>query len=200
MDGDARPAARLTVLTGPSWAGRDSVLGLVRARAPFVRVPVSVTTRRRRDDEVDGVHYTFVNRTEFDRMIAEGRLLEWAEVGGSRYGTPRAPVEEWLRAGEPVLVALDAAGARLVRAAEPGACLVELTAPGAAVGGRLPGGDADVVGGGLSGGDADVVGGGLSGGDADVVVVNDSAERAAGELVSLLGSSCLTPARPPVGG
>ena len=54
--------ARLTVLTGPSGAGRDSVIELVRARAPWVRVPVSVTTRRRRAHEVDGVHYTFVDR------------------------------------------------------------------------------------------------------------------------------------------
>lgn len=177
MDGDARPDARLTVLTGPSWAGQDSVLGLVRARAPFVRVPVPVTTRPRRADEVDGGHYRFVDRAEFDRMIADGRLLEWAEIGGHRYGTPRAPVEAWLRAGEPVLLALDEAGARLVRDAVSGACLVRLTAPPADGLRASPDRDAP-----------------------DVVVVNDTAERAAAELVSLLGSSCLTPARPPVGG
>jgi guanylate kinase len=198
MDGDARPDARLTVLTGPSSAGRDSVVELVRARAPFVRVPVAVTTRRRRADEADGVEYAFVDRAAFDRLIAGGRLLEWAEVGGNRYGTPREPVEEWLRAGEPVLVALDVGGALLVRAAMPAARLVYLT-PGGGAAGPAGGGLADAVAGAGSGR-------GLAGGgpptsdDADVTIVNDSAERAADELVSLLGSSCLTPARPPVGG
>ena len=131
MDGDARPDARLTVLTGPSWAGRDSVVELVRARAPFVRVPVSVTTRRRRAHEVDGVHYTFVDRPAFERMIADQRLLEWAELGGNLYGTPREPVERWLRAGEPVLLVLDTVGAGLVKAAVPEARLVRLTAAAA---------------------------------------------------------------------
>jgi guanylate kinase len=181
VDGDARPGARLTVLTGPSGAGRDSVVGLVRARAPFVRVPVALTTRRRRDHEVEGVHYRFVNRADFVRMIAEGGLLEWAELGGNLYGTPREPVEAWLRAGEPVLLVLDAAGALLARDAVPGARLVCLTAPDDGV--TPAGADAPAP------ADAPAV-----------TVVNDSAERAADELVSLLGSSCLTPARPPVGG
>ena len=129
MDGDARPDARLTVLTGPSWAGRDSVVELVRARAPFVRAPVSVTTRRRRAHEVDGVHYTFVDRPAFERLIADQLLLEWAELGGNLYGTPREPVEAWLRAGEPVLLVLDTVGAELVKVAMPEARLVRLTAP-----------------------------------------------------------------------
>jgi guanylate kinase len=187
VDGDARPDARLTVLTGPSWAGRDSVVELVRARAPFVRVPVSVTTRRRRAHEVDGVHYTFVDRPAFERLIADQLLLEWAELGGNLYGTPREPVEAWLRAGEPVLLVLDTVGAGLVKAAMPEARLVRLTAPAGSMpapAGSVPARPADPP----------------ASADADVTVVNDSAERAADELVSLLGSSCLTPARPPVGG
>jgi guanylate kinase len=206
VDGDARPDARLTVLTGPSWAGRDSVVELVRARAQFVRVPVSVTTRRRRAHEVDGVHYTFVDRPAFDRLIADQLLLEWAELGGNLYGTPREPVEAWLRAGEPVLLVLDTVGAGLVKAAMPEARLVRLTAPAGPV--PAPTGSASARATPAPAGSMPAPSGSVparpadppASADADVTVVNDSAERAADELVSLLGSSCLTPARPPVGG
>src|SRR6266705_2287117 len=68
MDDDARPAARLTVLSGPSGVGKDSVIELIRARSPWVWLSVSVTTRPKRDYETDGVHYHFVDRAEFQRM------------------------------------------------------------------------------------------------------------------------------------
>jgi guanylate kinase len=213
VDGDARPDARLTVLTGPSWAGRDSVVELVRARAPFVRVPVSVTTRRRRAHEVDGVHYTFVDRPAFERLIADQLLLEWAELGGNLYGTPREPVEAWLRAGEPVLLVLDTVGAGLVKAAMPEARLVRLTAAAGLPAAAPPAGTAATPAATPPAAAPASAAAASSAGspparpadpptsaDADVTVVNDSAERAADELVSLLGSSCLTPARPPVGG
>src|SRR3712207_2551022 len=103
MDDDARPAARLTVLSGPSGVGKDSVIELIRARSPWVKLSVSVTTRKPRDYEVNGVHYYFVDRTEFERLRASGQLLEWAEFAGNLYGTPRAAVEGWLREGVPVL-------------------------------------------------------------------------------------------------
>src|SRR3712207_3483778 len=100
MDDDARPAARLTVLSGPSGVGKDSVIELIRARSPWVWLSVSVTTRRPRPNEVDGVRYFFVDRAEFERLIAGGQLLEWAEFAGNLYGTPRARVEARLREGE----------------------------------------------------------------------------------------------------
>jgi guanylate kinase len=126
----ARPVpARLTVLSGPSGVGKDSVIELIRARSPWVRLSVSVTTRRMRDYEVDGVHYHFVNRVEFARMIAAGELLEWAEFAGNLYGTPRGAVEGWLAQGVPVLLKIDLQGARQVRAAMPDAHLVFLAPP-----------------------------------------------------------------------
>jgi guanylate kinase len=125
-----RPApARLTVLSGPSGVGKDSVIELIRARAPGVWLSVSVTTRLMRPYEVDGVHYFFVDRPEFERLVAARELLEWAEFAGNLYGTPRAAVNARLAAGQPVLLKIDLQGARQVRAAMPEAQLVFLAPP-----------------------------------------------------------------------
>ncbi|HZB66864.1 MAG TPA: guanylate kinase, partial [Ornithinibacter sp.] len=86
--------SRLTVLAGPTAVGKGTVAGYVREHHPEVWLSVSVTTRRPRPGEADGVHYHFVDDAEFDRMVVEGELLEWAVVHGlARYGTPRRPVE-----------------------------------------------------------------------------------------------------------
>jgi guanylate kinase len=129
-DDAARPErARLTVLSGPSGVGKDSVIELIRARAPWVWLSVSVTTRPRREYEVDGVHYHFVDRPEFERLIDGGQLLEWADFAGNLYGTPRGPVEARLREGQPVLLKIDLHGARQVKAAMSEARLVFLAPP-----------------------------------------------------------------------
>jgi guanylate kinase len=121
--------ARLTVLSGPSGVGKDSVIELIRVRAPWVWLSVSVTTRRKRSYETDHVHYSFVSRTEFERLIDGGQLLEWAEFAGNLYGTPRAAVRARLDEGQPVLLKIDLQGARQVRAAMPDAQLVFLAPP-----------------------------------------------------------------------
>jgi len=129
-DHDVRPVpARLTVLSGPSGVGKDSVIELIRARASWVWLSVSVTTRRMREYEVDGVHYRFVSRTEFERLADTGQLLEWAEFAGNLYGTPRAQVEARLISGQPVLLKIDLQGARQVRQSMPSAQLVFLAPP-----------------------------------------------------------------------
>ena len=121
--------ARLTVLSGPSGVGKDSVIERIRVRAPWVWLSVSVTTRRIRENETDGIHYHFVDRTEFSRLAEGGQLLEWAEFAGNLYGTPRGPVEARLVEGQPVLLKIDLQGARQVRAAMPEARLVFLAPP-----------------------------------------------------------------------
>lgn len=121
--------ARLTVLSGPSGVGKDSVIELIRARAPWVWLSVSVTTRNIRPNEVDGVHYHFVDRAEFERLVDGGQLLEWAEFAGNLYGTPRGAVEARLAGGKPVLLKIDLQGARQVREAMPEAQLVFLAPP-----------------------------------------------------------------------
>ncbi|MEU7982713.1 guanylate kinase [Micromonospora sp. NPDC049081] len=161
---EACPAARLTVLTGPSGAGRGGVVGAVRARSPAVWVPVPVTTRARRPGESDGVDRLFREPAEFDRMIAAGELLEWSRAGPYRRGTARAPLIDRLTRGWPVLLPLDPPGALVVTEALPSARLVLLLPPGHRADPAL----AALV---------------------ERTVHHDHTERAAAELVSLLGSS-----------
>jgi guanylate kinase len=188
-DDDARPvSARLTVLSGPSGVGKDIVIELIRARSRWVHLSVSVTTRRKRDYEIDGTHYHFVNRADFQRMVAAGELLEWAEFAGNLYGTPRAQVEGRLAMGTPVLLKIDIQGARQVRAAMPDAQLVFLAPPSFdELARRLTGRGTE---------DAEMIERRLAHArdemeaakEFDEIVVNDSIEHAADELVSLLGS------------
>jgi len=121
--------ARLTVLAGPSGVGKGSVVDLVKQRHPQVWVSVSVTTRHPRPGERDGQSYCFIDEPEFARMVTAGELLEHDAHLGASYGTPRAPVEQRLARGVPVLLEIDLYGARQVRRADPGALLVFLSPP-----------------------------------------------------------------------
>jgi guanylate kinase len=105
------------------------VAATLKRRCPWIWQSVSVTTRPPRPGEVDGRDYFFVSDDQFRQMVADGQLLEWAENYGNRYGTKRAPVQQRLDAGEPVLLELDVKGARQVRAAVPEALLVFLAPP-----------------------------------------------------------------------
>ena len=121
--------SRLTVLSGPSGVGKSTVVAELRRVYPDIWISVSVTTRRPRPGEVDGREYYFVDDSEFDRLVAGGALLEWAQFAGNRYGTPRAPLNEKLEAGVACLLEIDVAGARQVRRAAPDARLVFLAPP-----------------------------------------------------------------------
>jgi guanylate kinase len=184
------------VLSGPSGVGKDSVIELIRARSRSVWLSVSVTTRPKRDYEVDGVHYYFVDRSQFLRMVESGELLEWAEFAGHFYGTPRRPVEATLRRGRPALLKIDLQGARQVRKAMPDALLVFLAPPSwNELERRLIGRGTD---------DPETIRRRLehareelaAEAEFDVTVVNDSVERAAEELLELLGSAARTPVHP----
>jgi guanylate kinase len=118
------------VLAGPTAVGKGSVSADIRAHHPEVWISVSATTRAPRPGEVDGVHYRFVSEAEFDRLIADNALLEWAVVHGvARYGTPRAPVDEALAAGRLALLEIDLQGARQVRERMPDAFFCFLAPP-----------------------------------------------------------------------
>ena len=123
------PSGLLFVLSGPSGAGKDAVMARLREQHFPLRFGVTATTRRRREGEVHGVDYFFVSDSEFDRMIAEDELLEWAVVHGNRYGVPRTQTRELLRAGTDVLLRVDVQGADAIRSRVPGAVLIFLTVP-----------------------------------------------------------------------
>jgi guanylate kinase len=124
----ASPPGRLVVLSGPSGVGKSRIRQDV-VRRTAAQFSVSATTRRPRVGEVDGRDYRFVDRTAFEAMIAENRLLEWAEVFGQYYGTPAEPVRRALAAGRTVLLEIDVQGARQVRRAMPDAAFVLIVPP-----------------------------------------------------------------------
>jgi guanylate kinase len=107
----------MLVLSSPSGAGKTSIARGVLAREPEVELSVSVTTRPRRPAERDGVDYHFIDAARFERMVAEGELLEHALVYGHRYGTPRRAVEAALARGRDVLFDIDWQGAQQLRGA-----------------------------------------------------------------------------------
>jgi len=122
--------SRLVVLAGPTAVGKGTVAAYVRRTFPDVWVSVSMTTRKPRPREIDGVHYHFVDDEQFERMRAQGEFLEWAVVHGrAKYATPRGPVEEALAAGRRALLEIDLQGARQVRQQKPDALFVFLAPP-----------------------------------------------------------------------
>jgi guanylate kinase len=104
---DIRRRGLMLVLSSPSGAGKTTISRRILERDGRLRLSVSVTTRPKRPGETDGVDYHFLAAAEFERMIARGALLEYAEVFGNRYGTPKAPVEDLLNQGLDVLFDID---------------------------------------------------------------------------------------------
>lgn len=100
------------VMSSPSGAGKTTLTRLLVQKEDNIELSISVTTRQRRPSEVEGVHYYFVSRPEFERMRDSGELLEWAEVHGNYYGTPAKPVEKALAKGKDVLFDIDFQGTR----------------------------------------------------------------------------------------
>ncbi len=107
------------VISAPSGAGKSTIAQALRKADPTIFTSVSVTTRSPRPGEEEGVHYYFRDLKTFRHMAANGELLEWAEVFGRGYGTPRAPLEEALAAGRDVILDIDWQGCRLMRRAMP---------------------------------------------------------------------------------
>jgi len=109
----------MLVLSSPSGAGKSTIARHLMEQDEDIDLSVSVTTRGRRPSEIEGVHYYFIDQATFERMRDGGELLEWAEVHGNCYGTPRAPVEKALSAGRDVLFDIDWQGADQVARAMP---------------------------------------------------------------------------------
>lgn len=128
------------VLSAPSGAGKTTVASEIFKRFPYIRFAVSLTTRERREGEIDGSDYRFVGEAEFERARAEGELAEWAEVHGHLYGTPREEIERALEEGYHVLLDVDVQGGASLMAAYPDAVSIFLLPPShAAMEARLKG-------------------------------------------------------------
>jgi guanylate kinase len=176
------------VLSGPSAVGKSTVVRCLRERVADLYFSVSVTTRSPRPGEVDGVDYSFVTAEQFQQLIDDGALLEWAEIHGGlhRSGTPAAPVRAATAAGRPVLIEVDLAGARAVKQAMPEAITVFLAPPSwEALESRLTGRGTETpeaMARRLETAKSELA----AQGDFDEVVVNSQLESACAELVSLL--------------
>jgi guanylate kinase len=188
--------SRVVVLSGPSAVGKSTVVRCLRDRLPDLHFSVSATTRAPRPGEVNGVDYSFVSAERFQQLIDDGALLEWAEIHGGlhRSGTPAEPVRAAARAGNPVLIEVDLAGARSVKAAMPEAITVFLAPPSwEALKARLVGRGTE---------SPEVMARRLDTARAelaaqhtfDKVVVNSQLESACAELVSLLVGDTPNPA------
>jgi guanylate kinase len=109
----SRPG-NLLVLSGPSGVGKDTILDMALGTVPGTKRSISATTRAMRPGEKNGVDYFFCSKEEFQKLIDEGKLLEWAEFAGHQYGTPKQWVEEQLNAGQDVVLEIEIQGARQV--------------------------------------------------------------------------------------
>lgn len=118
----------LIVLSGPSGCGKGTMVAEILKRGDCA-VSVSATTRNPREGEENHVHYHFVSKTEFEQMIAENQLLEYAEYCGNYYGTPRSYVDELREAGKHVILEIEVQGAFQIRERCPDAVLVFTVPP-----------------------------------------------------------------------
>ena len=119
----------LLVISGPSGAGKGTLVSKLLDRDPSFAFSVSVTTRARRENETEDVHYHFISDTEYDKLLSEEAFLEHAEVHGHRYGTLKKEVYERMEKGQNVLLDIDPQGARTVMEKEPNCVSVFILPP-----------------------------------------------------------------------
>jgi guanylate kinase len=127
------PQGRLFVVAGPSGAGKGTLIAALLDRYDTAWLSISSTTRKPRPDEVEGVQYYFLEEDDFTTSARKGEFLEWAEVHGRLYGTPRAKVEEKLAQGYDVILEIDVQGAKQVREKMPHALSVFVLPPSSQV-------------------------------------------------------------------
>jgi guanylate kinase len=120
---------KVFVITGPSGVGKGTLIRSLLDRVPELELSVSATTRPPRPGEDDGVAYHFLDLPEFDRRVAAGDFVEWAEYSGNRYGTLRSELDQRIVRGAPVVLEIELQGARQVREKLPEAVQVFIAPP-----------------------------------------------------------------------
>lgn len=116
---DIQRRGLMLVLSSPSGAGKSTIARNILEKDDGLELSVSVTTRERRASEIDGVHYHFISKREFERLRDSDELLEWAEVHGNLYGSPREPVEKAMAEGRDILFDIDWQGAHQLQEKMP---------------------------------------------------------------------------------
>ncbi len=105
----------LIIISSPSGAGKSTLCKMIIQNDPLIKLSISVTTRPKRPQEIDGTHYHFVNKKTFAQMLEEGEFLEYAEVFGNQYGTPKEMIDDGLKNGNEMLFDIDWQGARQIK-------------------------------------------------------------------------------------
>jgi guanylate kinase len=119
----------LVVISGPSGVGKGTICRELVKRLDYAYLNVSVTTRPKTDKEVSGKDYWFISKEEFQKRIKKGMFLEYAEVFGNFYGTPKDKVDEQIAAGKAVILEIDVQGGRQIKAKYPDAVMIFIVAP-----------------------------------------------------------------------
>jgi guanylate kinase len=193
-----RSAKPVFVVTGPSGAGKGTLIQLVLPRFPELALAVSATTRAQRPGEIDGVHYWFLTEEEFERRIAEGEFLEYVDYVGNHYGTLRSEIDRLRAEGKAPLLELETEGAKRVKARVEHAVTIFVTAPVPELERRLRE-RATESSGQIDERIATARRQLAEAGDFDEIVENDDRERAANELAAIVArelNGAATMARP----
>lgn len=119
----------LVLFSGPSGVGKDTVLDIILSKDEKLQRSVSLTTREKRVGETDGEDYYFITKEDFSQMIKDGQVLEYAQYGENIYGTPKAPVDKWLKEGKTVILKIEVKGAQKIRELYPEALSIFLLPP-----------------------------------------------------------------------
>lgn len=119
----------LIVFSGPSGAGKDTILKKLLESNQNIRLSVSATTRSPRQGEVDGVDYHFITRERFEAMVSEGKMLEHAEYCGNCYGTPSGPIDRWQSEGHDVILEIEVQGGSQIKMKRPDCVSVFILPP-----------------------------------------------------------------------